>query len=73
MQRTVKWGRRRGRQKKRLEDSIKKWTGLEYAKSQRAVKDREKWRKLGVKSCVVPQRLPAVKPEMMMIGNGPDV
>ena len=73
MQRTVKGGRRRGRQKKRLEDSIKKWTGLEYAKSQRAVKDREKWRKLGVKSCVVPQRLPAVKREMMMIGNGPDV
>ena len=46
---------------------------MEFVKSKRAVENREKWRKLGVKSCVVPQRLPAVKPEMMMIGNGPDV
>ena len=27
-----------------------KWTGLEFAKSQRAVENREKWRKLAVKS-----------------------
>ena len=32
------------------------WTGLEFAKSQRAVENREKWRKLVVKSSVVPQR-----------------
>ena len=30
------------------------WTGLEFAKSQRAVENREKWRKLVVKSSVVP-------------------
>ena len=52
---TVKGGRRQGRQRKRWEDNIRQWTGLEFAKSQRAVKNREKWRKLVVKSSVVPQ------------------
>ena len=33
-------------QKKRWADNIGKWTGLEFAKSQRAVENREKWRKL---------------------------
>ena len=32
------------------------WTGLEFAKSRRAVENRERWRKLVVKSSVVPQR-----------------
>ena len=50
---TVKGGRRQGSQRKRWED-IKEWTGLEFAKSQRAVENREKWRKLVVKSSVVP-------------------
>ena len=53
--RQVKGGRRQGRQKKRWEDNIREWTGLEFAKSQRAVEKREKWRKLVVKSPVVPQ------------------
>ena len=34
---------------------VRKWTGLEFAKSQRAVEDREKWRKLVAKSSMVPQ------------------
>ena len=38
------------------EDNIRDWTGLEFAKSQRAVENMEKWRKLVVKSAVVPQR-----------------
>ena len=38
------------------EDDIREWTGLEFAKSQRSVENREKWRKLVVKSSVVPQR-----------------
>ena len=33
-----------------------KWTGLEFAESQRAMENRENWRKLAVKSSVVPQR-----------------
>ena len=31
-------------------------TGLEFGKSQRAVENRDKWRKLVAKSSVVPQR-----------------
>ena len=56
LQGTMKGGRRQGRQRKRWEDNIREWTGLEFAKSQRAVKNREKWRKLVAKSSVVPQR-----------------
>ena len=37
LQGTVKGGRRQGRQKKRWEDNIMEWTGLEFAKSQKAV------------------------------------
>ena len=48
LQGTVKGGRRQGRQKKSLEDNIREWTGLEFAKSQRAVENREKWGKLVV-------------------------
>ena len=53
---TVKGGRTRGRQKKRWVDHIRVWTGLEFAKSQRAVENREKWKKLLVKPSVVHQR-----------------
>ena len=56
LQGTVKGGRRQGRQRKRWEDNIREWTGLEFAKSQRAVENREKWREPVVKSSVVPQR-----------------
>ena len=53
LQGTVKGGRS---QRKRWEDNIKEWTGLEFAKSQREVENRHKWRKLVAKSSVVPQR-----------------
>ena len=56
VQGTVKGGRRQGRQRKRWEDDIREWTGLEFAKSQRAVNFREKWRKLVGKSAVLPQQ-----------------
>ena len=36
---TVKEGRKPDRQKKRWEDSIREWTDLEFAKSQRAVEN----------------------------------
>ena len=55
LQGTVKGGKRRGKQRERWED-IREWTVPEFAKSQRAVKNRTKWRKLVVKSSVVPQR-----------------
>ena len=56
LQGILKGGRRRGRQRKRWEDNIREWTGPEFGKSQRAVENREKWRKLVAKSSVVPQR-----------------
>ena len=56
LQGTVKGGRRQGRQRKRWENSIREWTGLEFAKSLRAMENREKLRKLVAESSVVPQR-----------------
>ena len=56
LQGKAKGRRRQGRQKRRWEDNIREWTDPEFAKSQRAVENREKWRKLTVKPSVVPQR-----------------
>ena len=39
LQGTVKGGRRQGGQRKRWEDNISEWTGLEFGKSQRAVEN----------------------------------
>ena len=55
LQGIVKGGRRQGGQRKRWEDKVREWTGLEFAKSQKAVENREKWKKLAAKSSVVPQ------------------
>ena len=41
LQGTVNGGRRQGGQRKRWEDNIREWTGLEFGKSQRAVENRE--------------------------------
>ena len=64
LQGTVKGGRRQVRQRKWWEDNInliKEWTGLEFGKSQGAVENRERWRKLVAETSVVPQRHLAVK------------
>ena len=53
LQGTVK-GKRNGRQKKRLEDNIKEWTGRDFASSTRAAEDRTRWKGIVVKSSVVP-------------------
>ena len=50
----MKGGRRQGRQRKRWKANIRELAGLGFGRSQRAVKNREKWRKLVVKSSVVP-------------------
>ena len=55
LQGPVKGERRPSRQRKRWEDNIRELTGLEFAKSLRAVENWEKWRKLVVKSSVVLQ------------------
>ena len=46
---------------KRWEDNIREWTGLEFAKSQRAVENRGKWRKLVAKIICGALTTPAVK------------
>ena len=56
LQGTVKGGRRQGTERKRWKDNIREWIGLEFAKSQRAVENIEKWSKLVVKSSMAPQR-----------------
>ena len=68
LQGTEKGGRRQGGQRKRWEDNIRECTGLEFAKSQRAVENRQKWRKLVAKLSVVPQRPSRLRDrgEMMM-------
>ena len=38
---TVKGGRRQGRQRKRWEENIREWTGLEFGKSKRVVENRD--------------------------------
>ena len=67
LQGTVKGGRRQGGQRKRWEDNIREWRGLEFGKFQSAVENREKWRKLVCKIiCGAPKTL-AVKGLMMMM------
>ena len=49
-------GKKTRQTEEEVEDKIREWTGLEFDKSQRAVENREKWRKLAARSSVVPQR-----------------
>ena len=57
LQGTVKGPRRQIRQRERWEDNLREWTGLEFAKYQRAVENRGKWRIPVAKSSVMPQPL----------------
>ena len=58
---TAKGGRRQSRQKKRWEDNIGKWTGLEFAKSQESSGEQSKMAETGCEViCGVPATL-AVK------------
>ena len=57
IQGTLRGGRRKGRQKKRWEDSISEWTGLGLlGEALRKAKDREEWRKVVTRSSLMPQR-----------------
>ena len=67
LQGTVYRGRRQGRQRKRFEDNIREWTGLEFGKSQRAVENREKMEKTGCKIICGARTTLAVKGLMMMM------
>ena len=56
LQGTVQGGRKKGGQKKRWEDNIREWTGLQLSETFRLAEDRKEWRKLVVKSSVAPRR-----------------
>ena len=61
MQGTVNGGRRRGRQKKRWEDNIREWTGLELRNAPRKAEDREEWEIVVRRSCAAPRRIPDLR------------
>ena len=44
LQGTMKVKRKRGRQKKRWEDTFKEWTGMGFASSTRAAENRSRWK-----------------------------
>ena len=56
-------GRRRDRQRKRWEDNIREWTGLEFAKSRRAMENGGKMDETGCEVICDNSTTPAVKGE----------
>ena len=54
LQGTVRGGRRRGRQRKRWEDNIRDWTGLELSDAMRRAEERKEWRMLVARLCGAP-------------------
>ena len=56
LQGMVKGKRKRGRQKKRWEDNIKEWTGMDFASSTRAAEGRSRWKGIVANSSVVRRR-----------------
>ncbi|GFO40659.1 endonuclease-reverse transcriptase [Plakobranchus ocellatus] len=61
MQGTVNGARRRGRQKKRWEDNIREWTGLELRNTLRKAEDREGWKAMVKRSSAAPRRIPNLR------------
>ena len=49
--------KKKGKQKKRLEDNIKKWTEMDYSNSPRTIDIRTRWKGTVAKPYVVPQGL----------------
>ena len=56
LQGIVKGKRKRGRQKKRWEDHIKEWTGMDFASSTRTAENRTRWKGIVANSSVVSRR-----------------
>ncbi|GFR73037.1 UDP-glucuronosyltransferase 2A1-like [Elysia marginata] len=57
MQGTVNGGRRRGRQKKRWEDNIREWTGLELRNTLRIAEVRGEWKAMVRRSSAAPRQI----------------
>ena len=54
LQGTVKGKRKRGKQKKRWEDNIKEWTGMDFASSTRAAENRSRGKGIVANPSLVP-------------------
>ena len=52
----MKGKRKIGREKKRWEDNIKEWTGMDFASSTRAADNRSRWNGIVANSSVMPRR-----------------
>ena len=52
----MKGKRKRGRQKKRWEENIKVWAGMDFASSAGAAENRSGWDGIVANSSVVPRR-----------------
>ena len=52
----MKRQRNRGRQKKRWEDNLKEWIGMDFASSTRAAENRTRWKEIVADSYVVSRR-----------------
>ena len=48
--------KKRGRQKKRWEDNIKEWTGMDFASSTRAAENWTRWKGIVANSSAVPRQ-----------------
>ena len=53
---TILQGTVKGKRKKRWEDNIEEWTGMDFASSTRAAKNRSRWKGIVANSSVVPRR-----------------
>ena len=69
LQGTVKGGRRQDRQRKRLEDNIRKWTGLSLASPRRQWRTGKNGQKTGCKIICGTTATLAVKGLMMMMAR----
>ena len=49
----VRVGPRYSRQKKRWEDNIREWQGMDFTSPNRAAKDRTRWKRIVAKSSVL--------------------
>ena len=56
LQGTTQGGRRKGIQKKRWEDNISEWTGLEFGEALRKAEDKEELRKVVARSSLMLRR-----------------
>ena len=56
LQGTFRGQRKRGRQKKRWEDNVKDWTGMDFASSTRAPENWTRWKGIVANSTVVPRQ-----------------